>query len=79
MATVTWLQGRSWMADGDRDQYESRMPLNHVSVIAAGVGAGVAVTGLVMTLSGARRSDEPSPLSFSITPDAACVCANWTR
>lgn len=57
-ATVTFVQSRVWLEQGDRETYEARKPINNVSLVLASVGGGIALVGLIadMATSG-RRAD----------------------
>jgi hypothetical protein len=61
MAAVTYSSGRGFADVGDQTAYENARTLNNVSLPIAGVGAGLAVIGIV--LPGQRPvSISPNPL-----------------
>ena len=54
-SVLTWRWGQHWVEERQQSRYESLAPYNHATVIGAGVGGALAVTGLVVGLSGRSR------------------------
>lgn len=53
-ATVTFVQSRVWIEQGDQASYEARKPLNNVSLVVASAAGGVALVGLIIDMATAR-------------------------
>ena len=62
VAAVTFAQGSTWEADGNKDAWDTWRPINNASVILAGTGAAVALTGLLLPKSKARRQARLQPV-----------------
>jgi hypothetical protein len=52
---LTWRWGEHYVGERQQSEYEALAPYNHAAVIGAGVGGALAVTGLVVGLSGRSR------------------------
>lgn len=67
VAGVTYARSRTHLDELDRESYEDLRPLNQASIVVAGVGGGVALTGLALTVLG-RRTASDRALGFSASP-----------
>lgn len=69
VAAVTFAQGSKWEDEGNRDAWDTWRPVNNASVILAGTGAAVALTGLLLPKKKARAQaraaqfEQPLPVA----------------
>lgn len=67
VAAVTFAQGGKWEETGNQDAWNTWRPVNNASLILAGTGAAVALTGLLLPKKKARqqaraeRFEQPLP------------------
>jgi len=81
-ATITFVQSRQWIEQGDRELYDARRPLNNVTFIAAAASGGVALAGLIADLATAGRRNPARSTGLTapvITPGPgrAGLAATW--
>lgn len=81
VAAVTYADSRTWIDQGDRATYEATRPLNNASVVLAGVGVAVAITGALLPpakprVNTTRAATPPvgiAPRGIGIAPSAEGV------
>jgi hypothetical protein len=54
-SAITWSRGEGYVEQGQQADYEALIPWNHAAVVGAGVGGGLALTGVLVEIALARH------------------------
>jgi hypothetical protein len=73
-AALNFRWAQYWAAAGDSDSLEANRPLYYVCIAGAGIGAGLAVVGIIVTAS-SKKADS---VAFGPGPGDMGLSVGWS-